>query len=248
MECACVCEAGRPCARGGVVLGHVTSLALQKPEVQADVVKTLATLLPVTVVCNPFTNLGLQDRRGTQPPIGAAIARDEPRTPKWRGLTLLQELRAAGVPVAAASDNVRDWWHPYGDYDCLAVWREAVAMGHLDTAPCEGDWADLVTSAAAAAMGGDVAAAAGSAAGSGTVGGSGGVIAAGASADLVLFPGARRFSELLARPQGDRVVIRGGAAREDTALPDYSELDDLVDGLEMTVDTSQDILRGATKK
>jgi hypothetical protein len=33
-----------------------------------------------------------------------------------------------GVPVAAASDNVRDWWHPYGDYDCLAVWREAVAM------------------------------------------------------------------------------------------------------------------------
>jgi hypothetical protein len=32
------------------------------------------------------------------------------------------------VPVAAASDNVRDMWHPYGDYDCLAVWREAVAM------------------------------------------------------------------------------------------------------------------------
>lgn len=235
---------------GVVVLGHVTSLALQRPEVQADVVKSLAALAPVTVVCNPFTNLGLQDRRGTQPPIGAAIDRRAPRTPKWRGLTLVQELRAAGVAVAAASDNVRDWWHPYGDYDCLAVWREAVAMGHLDTAPCEGDWADLITSAAAAAMGGDVGAggAEGGGGGRGEGGGGSGMVAVGASADLVLFPGARRFSELLARPQTDRVVIRGGVAREDTELPEYSELDDLVDGLSVTVDTSQDILRGATKK
>ena len=223
---------------GVVVLGHVSSLALQESDVQSDVVNKLAALQPVTVVCNPFTNLGLQDRRGTQEPIGVTIPKDEPRTPKWRGLTLLQELRAAGVPVAAASDNVRDWWHPYGDYDCLAVWREAVAMGHLDTAPCEGDWADLVTSAAAAAM---------------RVGGGGGggdnlsgTIARGAAADLVLFPGARRFSELLARPQTDRVVIRRGAPREDTELPEYSELDDLIDGWSTTVDTSQRILRGAT--
>ena len=71
------------------------------------------------------------------------MARDEARTPLWRGLTLLQELRAANVPVAAASDNVRDWWHPYGDYDPLQVWREAVAMGHLDTAPSEGSWARI---------------------------------------------------------------------------------------------------------
>ena len=158
------------------------------------------------------------------------MARDEARTPLWRGLTLLQELRAANVPVAAASDNVRDWWHPYGDYDPLQVWREAVAMGHLDTAPSEGSWADLVTAAAANAMG---------------VGG--GVIAVGEPADLVLFPGARRFSELLARPHPDRVVVRRGRATE-TSLPDFSELDDLVDGRASVVDTSQDILRGATKK
>ena len=215
---------------GSVVLGHVTSLALQTAEVQAEVVARLAKLAPVHVVCNPFTNLGLQDRRGTAPPIGKLVARDEPRTPLWRGLTLLQELRAANVPVAAASDNVRDWWHPYGDYDPLQVWREAVAMGHLDTAPSEGAWADLVTAAAADAMG---------------VGG--GVIAVGEPADLVLFPGARRFSELLARPHHDRVVVRRGKATE-TKLPDFSELDDLVDDRAAVVDTSQEFLRGATKK
>lgn len=62
-----------------------------------------------------------------------------------------------------------------------------------------------------------------------------------------LLPGARRFSELLARPQTDRVVIRGGVAREDTALPAYSELDHLVDGPVAAVDLSRNILRGATK-
>ena len=103
-------------------------------------------------------------------------------------------------------------------------------MGHLDTAPHEGDWADLVTGSAAGAMG---------------VGG--GFIAAGEPADLVMFPGARKFSELLARPHCDRVVVRAGVATT-TALPEFSELDDLVDGRAVVIDTAQDILRGATKK
>jgi len=46
-------------------------------------------------------------------------------------------------------------------------------------------------------------------------------------ADLVLFPGARRASELLARPQPDRIVLRGGRVQF-SRLPDYRELDDLV--------------------
>ena len=36
---------------------------------------------------------------------------------------MVQELAAAGVSVGAASDNVRDWWHPYGDYDGLQTWK-----------------------------------------------------------------------------------------------------------------------------
>ena len=52
-------------------------------------------------------------------------------------------------------------------------------------------------------------------------------IAAGAPADLVLFR-ARNWTELLSRPQSDRVVLRNGVAI-DTALPDYRELDDLME-------------------
>ena len=52
-----------------------------------------------------------------------------------------------------------------------------------------------------------------------------GRIGIGQPADLVLFK-ARSFNELFARPQGDRVVLRQGAAI-DTTLPDYTELDHL---------------------
>jgi cytosine deaminase len=53
-----------------------------------------------------------------------------------------------------------------------------------------------------------------------------GRIGLGLAADLILFKG-RSFSELLSRPQHDRIVLRYGQ-RIDTTLPDYSELDDLV--------------------
>ena len=48
----------------------------------------------------------------------------------------------------------------------------------------------------------------------------------GAPAELVLFR-ARSWTELMSRPQADRIVLRGGAAI-DTTLPDYRELDDLM--------------------
>ena len=108
-----------------VLLGHLTALSLQTPAVQREVVAGLAALRPLTVIVHPATNLGLQDRRGSMPPHCVEIDADTPRTPQWRGLTLVQELAAAGVCVAAASDNVRDWWHPYGDYDGVEVWRNA---------------------------------------------------------------------------------------------------------------------------
>ena len=112
--------------------------------------------------------------------------------------------------MASASDNVRDHWYPYGDYDMLSVWAQAQAIGHLDTDPSEGSWADICTTAPAMAMGID------------------GSLAIGQSADVILFPSARRASELFARPQVDRLVLRQGKLLT-TKLPEFSELDDLVE-------------------
>uniref|UniRef100_A0A7S3P3C9 Amidohydrolase 3 domain-containing protein n=1 Tax=Amphora coffeiformis TaxID=265554 RepID=A0A7S3P3C9_9STRA len=216
--CAILClvesltKARRVGYQGRVVLGHCCALSLQSPERQAKVCQDLARL-QVYVVANPTTNLNLQDRRGSTRPQSLPIPADTPRTPQWRGLTLVQELQAAGVTVAAASDNVRDHWYPYGDYDMLGVWALVLQLGHLDTAPTPGHWANLGTESAAQAMG--------------LCQPTGNLLVQDQTADFVLFPSARRISELLARPQVDRVVVRGGVVTKQS-LPDFSLLDDLV--------------------
>lgn len=216
--------------KGHVVLSHVTSLALQEQSKKDHIVAALARLGPITVVACPHTNLRLQDRRGTEPPIGISVPEAHARTPHWRGITLVQELADNGVAVAAASDNVRDYWHPYGDLDCMAVFADAMAMAHLDTAPSEGEWAHMVSRTPAAAMG--LPARAG--------------IVAGAPADLILFPGLKRMSELLARPQlSQRVVIRRGRVQH-SQLPSFSELDDLVTHRTQRIQRDGPVLRGAS--
>jgi cytosine deaminase len=130
------------------------------------------------------------------------------RTPRLRGVTLAHELKAAGVRVAFASDNTRDPFYAYGDLDMLEVLREATRIAHLDHPV--GDWPSAFTRTPAAIMG--VAH---------------GVIAEGAVADCVVFP-ARRWTELLARPQNERMVIRAGRAL-DASPPDYADLDPFVE-------------------
>ncbi|TIN19341.1 MAG: cytosine deaminase, partial [Mesorhizobium sp.] len=52
-------------------------------------------------------------------------------------------------------------------------------------------------------------------------------LAAGGGADFVVF-GGRNWTELLSRPESDRIVVRDGRAIE-RQLPDYAELDDLME-------------------
>ncbi|WP_237151751.1 cytosine deaminase [Oryzibacter oryziterrae] len=130
------------------------------------------------------------------------------RTPRWRGVTLFHELAAAGVRTAVSSDNTRDPFYAYGDLDPVEVLREAVRILHLDH-PL--DTAGRVVTHTPADILGHA---------------DKGLIAVGGKAELVVFR-ARRWSELLSRPQSDRVVLRGGRAI-DRVLPDYSELDDLL--------------------
>jgi cytosine deaminase len=181
---------------GEVLCGHCCSLARQEPP-EAERTLDLVREARLNVVSLPMCNLYLQDRMPG-------------RTPRWRGITLLHELAARGIPVAVASDNCRDPFHAYGDHDMLEVFREAVRIAHLDR-PL-GDWAKAITRTPAAIMGLADA----------------GVIRIGGPADLVLFR-ARSDAELLSRPQSDRIVLRSG--REiDTTPPDYRELDEALIG------------------
>ncbi|CAG1014976.1 MAG: cytosine deaminase [Rhizobiaceae bacterium] len=129
-------------------------------------------------------------------------------TPRWRGVTLLHEMAARGIAVCVASDNTRDPFYAYGDLDMLEVYRMATRILHFDHPVA--DWPKTVAATPADVMRLD---------GTGT-------IAAGGPADLVLFRG-RSWTELLSRPESDRIVIRDGRAIDRT-LPDYSELDDLM--------------------
>ncbi|RWD80313.1 cytosine deaminase [Mesorhizobium sp.] len=182
---------------GNILVGHCCSLARQ-PDL--DVLDTLDKVAKarLAVVSLPMCNLYLQDRRGDK------------TTPRWRGVTLLHEMKARGIPVAVASDNTRDPFYAYGDLDMLEVYRMATRILHFDHPV--GDWPQAVTSTPAKVMRLD---------GFGT-------LAAGGAADFVVFKG-RSWTELLSRPESDRIVVRDGRAIE-RQLPDYAELDDLMVG------------------
>lgn len=177
---------------GTVTAGHCCSLARQDDD-EAKRTIDLVAEAGINIVSLPMCNLYLQDRREA--------------TPRYRGVTLIRELLAAGVNVCAASDNTRDPFYAYGDLDCLEVLRETVRIGHLDhpldTAPA------LVTCNPATAMGIEA-----------------GVLAVGRPADLVILSG-RDWSEVLSRPESQRKVLRNGRLINAT-LPDYHELDELM--------------------
>ncbi|MGO1079729.1 cytosine deaminase [Inquilinus sp. CA228] len=180
--------------RGRVLVGHCCSLARQ-PEDVIDRTLDLVAEAGLAVVSLPMCNMYLQDRQA-----GA--------TPRWRGVTLLHEMKARGIPVMVSSDNTRDPFYAYGDLDALEVYAQATRILHLDHPV--GDWPRAVTATPAEVLGRPEL----------------GRLAVGGGADLVLLR-ARSWTELLSRPQADRIVVRNGRA-VDTTLPDYRELDALL--------------------
>jgi len=176
-----------------VVCGHCCSLSVQPPERRRSTI-ALVKEAAIRVVSLPLCNLYLQDRR---PGVF-------PATPQWRGLTLVHELLDAGVPVACASDNVRDSFHAFGDLDAAEVYSQSVKLAHLDSRLAAS--VAVVTSAAAGIIGlPDM-----------------GRLAPGAPAHIVVFP-ARSFSEFLSRPGSPRRIVDGEEIRE-ARPPGYDEL------------------------
>ena len=176
--------------QGRVTCGHCCSLSVQEPDAVAQTMDLLAQA-DINIVSLPTVNMYLQDR------VPA-------RTPRWRGVTVIQELRAKGVRVALAGDNCRDPFYAYGDHDMLDTFRSGVKIAHLDHP--HSDTPSLVTRAPAAIMGIDH-----------------GALRAGGPARFIVF-NARSLNEIVSRPHADRIVVKDGK-RLRLDLPDYDELD-----------------------
>jgi cytosine deaminase len=179
---------------GKIICGHCCSLAVQSENTVKQTIE-LVKQAKIGVISLPMCNLYLQDR-------------ESKKTPLWRGITRVHELKAEGIEVAFSSDNCRDPFYGFGDHDVLEVFAQAVRIAHLDTP--YSNWINSVTKTAAELINLPNV----------------GKIAKGLPADLIIFSG-RYFSELLARSQQERIVLRNGKSI-DTTLPNYSELDDLV--------------------
>ncbi|MBP7564587.1 MAG: amidohydrolase family protein [Burkholderiaceae bacterium] len=113
---------------GRIVCGHVCALAAM-PEAQALVVLDAVARAPITLVSLPVTNLLLQDA-GTH------------RTPRQRGITLVKEARARGIPLLFASDNVQDPFCRTGSLDPVETMAVATWAAQLD-APFD-TWSDSI--------------------------------------------------------------------------------------------------------
>ncbi len=152
--------------QGRVTLSHLCVLAALEDKAAAALIDKLARA-EIGVVALPETNLFLQERGRT--------------TPVRRGITRVRELLTAGVKVRLGTDNICDWFFPFGDGDMLETARMAAIASHLDDVP------QLI----AAACDGRRA------------------IEEGNVADLVLVQ-ASSFDDALARRPSERIVFKAG--------------------------------------
>lgn len=183
-----------------VTCGHCCSLAKQAPARQKETLEVVRAA-GIHIISLPLCNLYLQDRN--RDPFSLQRI-SPPRTPAWRGITLLHELHQAGITVACASDNVRDAFYAYGDLDAWEVYIASLRIGHLDSNLAHSP--TVVTSAPARIMHLPTY----------------GRISPGSNGQLIRFE-ARSFSELLSRPQLKRQYL-SEQGWESRTPPAYTEL------------------------
>jgi cytosine deaminase len=162
---------------GKVVASHSSALSSLEPAHAARVIDAFAAA-GIGVVTLPAANLFLQGR-------------DAPKLAP-RGLTRVVELRRAGVPVAAASDNIQDPFVPPGSGDLLEIARWALLAGHLGSNDL-GIAYDMITAAPARLLGLD-----------GDYG-----VRAGARADLLIAPAEDAHDLVASGPLARTVLVNG---------------------------------------
>jgi cytosine/creatinine deaminase len=105
--------------QGRVTLGHLCTLDVVEPEPRARIIDRLRQA-GIHVISLPATELHVKGRAETH---------------AWRGVTRLEELRAAGVNVAISTNNIVNPFTPYGHPDLLRqalITAMAAHLGNLD--------------------------------------------------------------------------------------------------------------------
>lgn len=177
--------------QGRLVLGHCVNLSLMPPEVIEQTL-SLAREAELAFVSMPTPMMYLMDRKPG-------------RTPRWRGVTAANEIRAAGLPLAIGGDNCRDAWFAYGDHDMLDTLKQAIRIFQADE-PLTGALA-MASRVPADLIGRPDL----------------GRIGVGLLANLVIFQ-ARSLNVLMSRDQADRIVLNHGRRVTD-GLPLHHELE-----------------------
>ncbi|MGH7391912.1 MAG: amidohydrolase family protein, partial [Candidatus Rokuibacteriota bacterium] len=102
--------------QGRVAVGHLTELAALPPFEQDEVVAAIAEA-GIGVICLPATDLYLMGRKDASSPR--------------RGLTPVRRLLDAGVPVALASNNIRNPFTTVGTADLAHMAFLAAVAAHM---------------------------------------------------------------------------------------------------------------------
>jgi cytosine deaminase len=97
-----------------ITCSHAASMALLPRPALERLLERMARR-NLSVVALPRTNQYL-------------LGRQEGCTPLQRPLAPIRQLQAVGVTVAVAGDNVQDPWFPGGDFDPLALLRDALPL------------------------------------------------------------------------------------------------------------------------
>jgi cytosine deaminase len=120
--------------QGRVALGHMSEMAALPPDEQDALARTLAQA-GIAVIVLPATDLYLMGRKDV-------------RSPR-RGLAPVKRLLAAGVTVAAATNNVRNAFTPVGTAG-LPLMGYLVAVGaHMGAEPELRQVLDMITTQSA---------------------------------------------------------------------------------------------------
>jgi cytosine deaminase len=123
--------------QGRVNAGHCCALSVAASDRARRIIEGLVEN-GISVTTLPAANLFLQSRGGSQPAL--------------RGLPPLEDLRAAGVKLAAASDNIQDPFVPTGSGDLLEIARWTLLAGQMGLSDLDAAF-DLVSHAPAEVIG-----------------------------------------------------------------------------------------------